>query len=240
MDAERCSLTMMNDKMAHVKERPPTPPGHLVSGILRSIALNAAIPLILYRLTKTYLSGSDIIALSVAGLFPFGESVVDVTRSCTLDPIAVIVLLGVTASMVGVALGGSVKLLLIRESLFTGALGIACFVSLALPRPLMFYFGRHFTTGGNPDKIAEFNANWRYPYFRFVNRVITVVWGVAFTSEFLARVILVYTLPPAAVLAVSPLILGGITVATIFWTFAYIRHARARGEEMRRQVGGAG
>lgn len=214
-----------------------TPPRNLVPGILRSVALNAAIPLILYRLTKTYVSDSDIIALSVAALFPLVESLVDVSRRRVLDPIAVIVLLGVAASMVGVAVGGSVKLLLIRESLFTGALGIACFGSLALPRPLMFYFGRHFMSGRDPDKVAEFNVNWRYPYFRFVNRVITAVWGAAFTTEFLVRVILVFTLPPAAVLAVSPLILGAITVATILWTFAYVRRAQARSEEMRRRGG---
>ncbi len=210
-------------------------PRRLVGGILRSVVLNAAIPLILYRLTKRYLSGSEMTALSVAALFPLGESVVDLAGSRTLDPIAVIVLLGVAVSMVAVAFGGSVTLLLIRESLFTGALGLACFASLALPRPLMFYFGRRFMTGNDPHKIAEFEANWQHPYFRFVNRLITVVWGVAFTTEFLVRVILVYTLPAATVLAVAPVILGGITIATILWTFAYVRRVRARGEERRRQ-----
>ena len=47
--------------------------------------------------------------------------------------------------------------------------------------------------------------------------------------------ILVYTLPTALVLAISPLLLNGITIATIAWTFAYIRYATRRGEEMRRR-----
>jgi hypothetical protein len=68
------------------------------------------------------------------------------------------------------------------------------------------------------------------PYFRFVNRRITVVWGAAFTAEFLVRIVLVYTLPAAAVLAAAPAILGGITIGTILWTFAFVRRARARGE----------
>lgn len=208
------------------------PPRSLVRPLLRSIALNAAIPLVLYRLTKRYLTGSEVLALSAAALFPLGESLVDVTRRRTLDPIAVIVLGGMAASMIGVALGGSVKLLLIRESLFTGAVGIACLISLLLPRPLMFYFGRAYMTGNDPERVAAFNAGWQHPYFRFVSRVITLVWGAAFLAEFAIRIVLVYTLPASTVLAVSPAILGGITITTILWTFAYVRRARARREEM--------
>lgn len=196
---------------------------------MRSIVLNAAIPLLLYRLTKRYVSPSEMIALSVAALFPLAESLAGLLGRRALDPIAVIVLGGVLVGMIGAALGGSVKLLLIRESLFTGALGVACFVSLVLPRPLMFYFGRHFVAGTDPAKAAAFNAAWERPHFRFANRLITAVWGAAFTTEFLVRIALVYTLPAATVLAVAPVILGVITIVTIVWTFAYVRRARARG-----------
>ena len=99
----------------------------------------------------------------------------------------------------------------------------------------MFYFGRYFATANDPVRIAQYNGLWQYRYFRFVNRVITVVWGVAYAGEFILRVILVYTLPPAVVLAVSPIVLGGITILTITWTFAYARRASRRGEEMRQQ-----
>ncbi|HXX38403.1 MAG TPA: VC0807 family protein [bacterium] len=204
-------------------------PRRLVRGLLISIALNAAIPLILYRLTKRYLTGSEVIALSVAALFPLVMSMVDLIRSRTLDPVALLVLMSIVVSMLGVGLGGSAKLLLIRESLFTGAFGIACFVSLALPRPLMFYFGRHFTTGRDPERIAQFDAGWQRPHFRYVNRLITAVWGTMSTAEFVIRVVLVYTLPAAVVLVISPIISGGIVIATIVWTFAYVARVRRLG-----------
>jgi hypothetical protein len=213
------------------------PPRGLVPGILRSVVLNAAVPLILYRLAKRFLPPSEIVALTAAALFPLAESVVELRGRRSLDPIALIVLGGVVVSVVGVAFGGSVKLLLIRESLFTGTLGITCFVSLALPRPLMFYFGRYFETGNDPEKVAAFNAGWERPGFRFANRLITAVWGAAFTSEFIIRVALVLTLPAAAVLAVSPVILGGITIGTILWTFAYVRRTRARAGKGVRDAG---
>jgi hypothetical protein len=164
----------------------------------------------------------------VAALFPLGMSIVGLIRSRTLDPVALVSLLSILFSIVAVSLGGSTKLLLIRESLFTAAFGIVCFVSLALPRPLMFYFGRHFTAGRDQQRLAEFNAGWQRPEFRRVNRLITVVWGATSLGEFLVRVALVYTMPVAAVLVISPIISGGLLIATIVWTFAYWQRVRAR------------
>jgi hypothetical protein len=202
-----------------------------IRGLLPSIILNGAIPLAIYLILKHY-NYSDLIALSASVLFPVIGSVMSIVRQRTLDLIAALALVGIAVSIGAVFLGGDPKLLLIRESFITGALGIACFVSLLFPRPLMFYFGRYFATANDPAARAQYNGLWQYPYFRFVNRVITVVWGVAYAGEFMLRVILVYTFPPAVVLAVSPLMLGGLTMLTIAWTFAYARRAAKRGAEM--------
>ena len=210
----------------------PRPP---LGGFFWDIALNAGIPLLLYRLAKHYVSASEVVALVIAATFPLAKSTFELARRRRLDPVAVIVLLGIVVSGIGVLRGGSPRLLLIRESLFTGALGLACFGSLLLPRPLMFYFGRHFLAGDDPARRAEFDASWQRPGVRFVHRLITVVWGSAFLGEFAIRVALVYTLPAAAVLVISPIILGVITVGTFIWTFAYVRRVRQRAEAARGQ-----
>jgi hypothetical protein len=209
----------------------PTPtdmPRLPLRGFLWDIALNAGIPLLLYRLAKRYVSTSEVVALMIAATFPLAKSTFELVRRRRLDPVAVIVLLGLAVSGVGVLMGGSARLLLIRESLFTGALGLACFGSLLLPRPLMFYFGRHFLAGDDPVARAEFDASWERPAVRSVHRLITVVWGSAFLGEFAIRVALVYTLPAAAVLVLSPVLLGVITIGTFIWTFAYVRRVRRR------------
>ena len=110
--------------------------------------------------------------------------------------------------------------------------------SFLLPRPLMFYFGRHFEAGDDPARRAQFDASWQRPGVRAVHRRITGVWGVAFVGEFAIRVALIYTLSPAWVLVLSPLILGAITIGTLTWTFAYVRLVRRRAEAMRRQAAG--
>lgn len=99
----------------------------------------------------------------------------------------------------------------------------------------MFYVGRQLMTGKDPAKMAAFDARWQHPYTRFVHRLITVVWGSAYVGEFAIRVILVYTLSTALVLVISLILFGAITIGTIAWTFAYVRHAQQRGQEIRRQ-----
>src|SRR5690349_2166723 len=97
----------------------------VVRGLLISIVLNAVIPVVLYQLAKRALSASEVMALSAAALFPLGLSILDLSRTRTLDPVALLSLLSIAVSMMAIALGGSAKLLLIRESFFTGAFGLA-------------------------------------------------------------------------------------------------------------------
>ncbi len=197
-------------------------------GFTRSIVLNAAVPLALYYLAKNSLAASGFTALAIAAAFPLAGSLIGVVRARRLDLIAILALLGIAVSMIGIALGGDPRILLIRESFLTGALGISNFVSLLLPRPLMFYFGRQFATGGDPVRIAEYDAQYQIPAARRVHRLITIVWGCVFTGEFILRVVMVYTLPIPVVIAISPFIFGGIVLGTITWTFAYIRRVRER------------
>ncbi len=164
----------------------------------------------------------------VATTFPIGKSIFDVVRRGQVDPISIVVLLGIATNGVALLLGGSPRLLLVRESLFTGAFGLACFVSLLLPRPLMFYFGRYFMAGTDPQRQARFNSAWQFPEVRFSHRLITSVWGSALLGELIVRIILIYNVSSAAVLIVSPILMGTLTIATMIWTFRYGHRMRLR------------
>lgn len=208
------------------------PTSFKMRGLVRSIVLNAFIPYLLYTLSKKYLSNSELEALSIASLFPIFDSIVDFVRHRRFDLIAIITLLSIGVSIIAIFFGGSPKLLLIRESFFTGALGTLCFISLLFPRPLMFYFGRQMVVGNDDAKIASFNKKWELPHVRFYFRLITVVWGFAFLGDFILRVIFVYSLSSSLVLLISPFISGAITIGTIMWTFAYARNSIKHGQEL--------
>jgi hypothetical protein len=208
------------------------PGGFNRRGLILNLVINAAIPLLVYQVSIRYVSPSEVVGLSLAAVVPLLASVVELARSQRLNIIGIITLLGIAVSLIGIALGGDPKILLIRESFITGALGIACFVSLLLPRPLMFYFALEFAAGGDPARIAAMNAQYEHmARVRRVHRRITIVWGVAFTGELALRVIMVFTLPVAVVLAVSPIVLTAVTVATIAWTFSYVNRMRRQAQE---------
>jgi hypothetical protein len=192
------------------------------------IALNAIIPVILYKLSKHYLSSSELTALLIATTFPVGKSIFDLVRRGQVDPVSIVVLFGIIANGVALFLGGSPRLLLVRESLFTGAFGVACFFSLLLPRPIMFYFARHFMAGNDLERQAQFNAGWRLGDVRFCHRLITTVWGCVFVGELLLRVVLIYHASTETVLIVSPALLGTLTIGAMIWAFGYGRRVRLR------------
>jgi hypothetical protein len=202
--------------------RPP------LRGIVWGIVLNAIIPVVLYKLSKRYLSPSEFTALMIATTFPLGKSVFDVVRHGQVDPVSIVVLLGIATDGVALLFGGSPRLLLVRESLFTGAFGLACFISLLFPRPLMFYFGRHFMAGTDPQRQARFNAAWQMPEVRFSHRLITSMWGSAFVGELILRIILIYNASPATVLVASPILIGTLTIVTMIWSFSYGHRVRLR------------
>ncbi|HEY6250455.1 MAG TPA: VC0807 family protein [Candidatus Angelobacter sp.] len=202
--------------------RPPV--GNIVWGIV----LNAVFPVVLYKLSKRYFSPSELTALLVAAAFPFGKSAFDLLRHHQLDPISIVVLLGLIADGVAMLFGGSPRLLLVRESMFTGAFGVACFVSLLLPRPMMFYFARYFIAGTAPERQVRFNRSWQLSEVRFCHRLITTVWGCVFVGELIIRIILIYRLQAALVLVISPILIGVLTFTTMIWAFSYGHRVRLR------------
>jgi hypothetical protein len=219
------SLSMQALSIPTPEARPP------VRSIAWGIFLNAAVPVVLYKLARRYFSASEFAALVVAATFPLGKSAFGLLRRRQLDPISILVLLGIVTDGIAMLFGGSPRLLLVRESMFTGAFGLACFVSLLLPRPMMFYFGRYFIAGTDPARQARFNAAWQFPDVRFCHRLITTVWGFVFSGELILRIVLIYLLPAALVLIISPILIGVLTIATMVWAFRYGHQVRLRAVE---------
>ena len=213
---------MKNTEIVAQTSRPP------FSGILWGIVLNAVIPVVLYKLSKRYYSASEFTALAIAAAFPLGKNTFDLLIHRRLDAISIVVLLGIATDGVALLFGGGPRLLLLRESVFTGTFGVACFFSLLLPRPMMFYFARYFIAGADKERQARFNTGWQLSEVRFCHRLITTVWGFVFVGDFLIRIILIYTLSAEMVLIISPVMMGTLTIVTMVWSFSYGYRVRMR------------
>ncbi len=62
---------------------------------------------------------------------------------------------------------------------------------------------------------------------------MTIVWGIGWVGEFLAKVGEVLVLSIPQVLIVGPIVSNGATIGLILWTIRYARRNRRRGEVLR-------
>jgi hypothetical protein len=196
-------------------------------GLIPGILVNAILPIIAYT-TLTGRGWSPVAALSASAIFPVIATLVSIARSRSLDGLALISLILIVLGLLGTLVSGSARFLLVKESVLSGALGIAFAVSLALPRPLAFFFGWQFATGGDPGRVQIWNSYWIYPQFRRVQYTITAVWAAVLLLDAGVRVFLTFVLPTGTIVWLSPVIFYLGLFAMLLWMFSYIGKARAR------------
>jgi hypothetical protein len=93
---------------------------------------------------------------------------------------------------------------------------------IRIKKPIMFQLSLRFIgTKGYAD-------NWKYDYFRFVMRLMTLVWGLALVLEASVRITLVFMVSTATYLAISNIILYGFIGGAVLWTVYYRRISAKR------------
>ena len=201
-----------------------------IRSLLPSLVINAAAPLVAYQL----LTGNGVAtatALTTSAIFPVIGVAWGFARSRRADIIGLVslafIVLGVGTSVIS----GDTRFILIKESLLTGLFGAVCLLSLLLPRPMMFYFGRQFSSAGDPARAAAFEGMWQYPGFRTINRNMTLVWGIGYLVEAAVRVALSFVLAIPVFLFVSPALALAVTIGLISWTLAYARRSARHAAE---------
>lgn len=205
----------------------------MVPGLRRlapQLVLAGVLPLVGYALIRPHVD-SDATALAAVMVFPLIDIVRERRRHGRLEPIGVISLVAITIGIVGaIVFRGDATLLKVRESMLTGVFGIVCLVSLAMARPAMFYVGRSFATGGDPEQIASFNELWALPGVPRRFRFVTAVWGVALIAEAGVRTVLALTISTTLFLVVTPIINWGVIGLLLWFTVWYRRRGQSSTE----------
>lgn len=195
--------------------------------IATSLLFDAALPFASYHVLKGQ-GLSTVAALSLSGVFPAGGVALRFVRGRTVDGLGMVVLAVIALGAVTSLISGNARFVLVKESLFTGAFGVAMLGSLFARRPLMFYFARRFRAGDDPEARRRWNDLWQYESFRRANRVMTVVWGMAFVIEAAVRVVMAYTLPVSVVQAVGSVMALVVVAALMGGSTVYGRRVRRR------------
>ena len=184
------------------------------SSVRREIAslllINAIAPYLVYQLAEPYAGG--LAALALSALPPAIEGVWSVVRKRKLDVASALVLGGIAVSLVLVALGGSERVLLLRDSLITSVVGLALAISAVFPKPIFYYLLRQ-VQGGEPELRAT--------------RTMSAVLGLGLVVEMAVRTAMVFEMTTARFLLISPFVQYGMTGALVAWAVFYMRRRRA-------------
>jgi hypothetical protein len=190
---------------------------NMLLSLVPGLVIDAALPYVIYVLLRPHTT--ELNALIASSVPPLISNIVSLVRTRKIDAFGLLIFLGIVVSIIAIFVGGDPRILLVRESLVTGMLGIVCLVSLLFPKPFMYYLGQHFS----PIRFSDY---WQYSGFRRYMYLITIAWGAFFIGEFLLKVLLVYTLPVAAAVGVTPIVFYVLLTLMIAWTMLYSRSVR--------------
>jgi len=193
--------------------------------VIRNLLINGLAPFLVYLLAHRYTSSFT--ALVCAAAPPMLENLWSLVRRHRLDLLAMVVLGGISLGLVMIALGGSPRLLLVRESLISGIVGLVFLASLAFRRPLIFHLGRELMAGDEATRPDLWEDLWSVTAFRRGMQLMTLVWGAGLALEAVTRVGLALTVHVETFLVLSPFVQYGIMGSLIAWTVWFSRRMRA-------------
>lgn len=185
--------------------------------IVFTLVVNGLIPWGMYMLLSPYVG--HLMALSIVTLIPLVENVFHFAKHRNLDVFGGLMLMTFILSLVMVLLGGSEKMLLLRESMITGVVGIVFLSSLLLNKPMIYHLASRFT------RVTNIEQKWQNAYFRKMMRNMTLIWGVLLVLEACTKVVMIYKLSVGEVLALSSVVLYSFVGVAIGLTVVYRRRA---------------
>jgi intracellular septation protein A len=191
--------------------------------------VNLGGPFLIYQLVAGHVSETEALLLSSAP--PILWSVGQLIWSRKLDVLSILVIAGIALSLAATLLGGSPRLLLVRESFITGIFGLVFLGSLLFPKPLLFYLAKPTMAkqGMSEEGLA---SRWSMPGFRYIFYLMTVVWAIGLLVEATLKIFLAFTMPFGQFLFVSPIISYAIFFGLLGWSIWYGNQRRKAGQRL--------
>lgn len=175
--------------------------------LLPTLIVDVAGTTIVYYLLVPHFAQSSIWPILGASLVPVASNITNFVRRRSADIVGLIILVGMIASLIPAAFGGSQRLLLVRESFFTGLIGLGLLVStFVVRRPVFYYIFREFLTANDALPKEHFEVLWRAVHFRRGVRIVTIVWGAVLLGDFVMRGFIALQMSVSFALGVAPVL----------------------------------
>jgi hypothetical protein len=198
--------------------------------LIPTLAIDVGGTTAVYYVLAQFYPSTNIWPILGASLVPAVSNVVNLLRRRTVDIVGLLILLGMIGGLVPAALGGTQRLLLIRESFVSGLLGLILLISpFVMRRPIGYYVIREFLTANDTLPEEHFEVLWRTAYFRHGVRIVTIAWGALLVGELVLRAFMALTMNVGLVVSISPVIFTTLMllagIATAVWLSSAIARA---------------
>lgn len=197
--------------------------------LVLDLGCNIALPWLAYTLARPHFGEFDALLISAAP--PTIWAAIELVRRRRIDALSMIILGGIVLSLVAMMMGGSPRLLLVRESIVSGLIGAAFIASLLFGKPLVYHLARATAIRQGDEAGGDFDAWWQKPPSRILLRNMTLGWGIGLVLEAMVRGVLAWHLAPEDFLLYSPFISYGLVGLMLAWTAWYRRRHLATHEE---------
>lgn len=181
---------------------------------------NFVVPWALFHFSKPRFGETN--AIYIAAVVPAVWSLVQLAWKRKVDAMTVLALAGIALSLVAVALGGTPKTLLLRDSLITGIIGLVLVGSAVIRRPLFLAMVRAAAGSMNERARDAIEAFAEQPEFRGAMNVASVYCGVLAIVETIVMVALVEKLPSDQFLLVRPFVRYTTAGLIVLFAFVYL------------------
>jgi hypothetical protein len=158
---------------------------------LSALCINLLLPWLAYRLAYPHWGQPGGLLASAVPLLAWMAW--DLVRHRHFDALSGMVLVGIVLSLAAMILTGAWQNLALDEPMVSGMIGVAFLVSLALPRPMVFYLARSTVARESVKRASEFEQEWReHPKLAHRVRIMTLVWGIGLITENTLRTLIVW------------------------------------------------
>ena len=203
-------------------------------GLLLDVAVNFALPVILYDRLEGRLG--EVPALLASSLPPLLWAIGGFVRHRRVDALSIIAMAGIALSVLAFFGGGSAQFLQLREKMVTLLIGLAFLGSAAIGKPLIYPLARATMARESAEALANFEARRDDAMVRHTVMVMTLVWGFGLLIDFAASVALIYMMSVHDYLIVGPILGYGTMGGLALWTIAYRRHRTRHAAAIREQA----
>jgi hypothetical protein len=197
---------------------------------LSALCINVLLPWLAYRLAYPHWGQPGGLLASAVPLLAWMAW--DLARHRHFDALSAIVLIGIVLSLAVMAVTGASQSLALDEPMVSGMIGVAFLVSLALPRPIVFYTARSTLARESVKRVSEFEQEWRErPKLVYRIRIMTLVWGIGLIMENASRTLIVWRAEgdPHSVVE-SNVLRYGFYGGLMLWTIWYRRRIQQDAE----------